>query len=123
MYHGWSDPGISAAGTVDYFEQMVKKVGGQNEADAFARLFMIPGMHHCSGGAGTSSFDMLAVLEQWVEKGIAPASVVASRIVDGQGGADPAALSAPTVARYKGQRQHRRCRQLHLFDKLASTAH
>ena len=27
-YHGWSDPGISAAGTVAYFDQMTKIVGG-----------------------------------------------------------------------------------------------
>ncbi len=62
MYHGWADPGISAAGTVAYYEQMVEEGGGQKDADAFARLYMIPGMHHCSGGAGTSSFDMLPAL-------------------------------------------------------------
>ncbi len=102
MYHGWSDPGISAAGTVDYYEQMVKKAGGQHEADAFARLYLIPGMHHCSGGAGTSSFDMLDVLEQWVEKGIAPASVPASRIVDDKVVRTRPLCPHPTVARYKG---------------------
>ena len=102
MYHGWADPGISATGTVDYYEQMVKKAGGQKEADAFARLYMIPGMHHCSGGAGTSSFDMLDVLEQWVEKGVAPASVPASRIVDDKVVRTRPLCPHPTVARYKG---------------------
>ena len=84
---------------------MVKKAGGQNEADAFARLYLIPGMHHCSGGAGTSSFDMLDVLEQWVEKGIAPASVPASRIVDDKVGEDAAALSSPNRSAIQGNWQ------------------
>ena len=73
-YHGWSDPGISAAGTVAYFEQMTKVVGGQKQADDFARLFMVPGMHHCGGGFGPNTFDMLPALEAWVEKGVAPAA-------------------------------------------------
>lgn len=102
IYHGWADPGISAMGTVDYYEQMVRKAGGQKEADAFARLYMIPGMHHCSGGVGTSSFDMLDVLEQWVEKGIAPASVPASRIVDDKVVRTRPLCPHPAVARYKG---------------------
>jgi feruloyl esterase len=103
LYHGWSDPGISAAGTVDYFEQMTKKVGGQKDADAFARLYMIPGMHHCAGGPGTSTFDMLPVLESWVEKGVAPREVVASRMVDGKVQRTRPLCPHPQVARYSGQ--------------------
>ena len=102
MWHGWADPGISASGTVDYYEQMVKKVGGQQEADSFARLFMIPGMHHCSGGPGPNSFDMLPVLEAWVEKGVAPSQVVASRIVDGKTTRTRPLCPHPQVARYRG---------------------
>lgn len=103
MYHGWSDPGISAAGTVAYYEQMVKAVGGQNDADAFARLYMVPGMHHCGGGPGPNSFDMLPVLESWVEKGVVPASVIASRVVDGQTERTRPLCPHPQVARYRGQ--------------------
>jgi feruloyl esterase len=103
LYHGWSDPGISAAGTVDYFEQMTKKVGGQKDADAFARLYMIPGMHHCAGGPGTSTFDMLPVLENWVEKGVPPQRVIASRSVDGKVERTRPLCPHPQVARYDGQ--------------------
>jgi feruloyl esterase len=49
----------------------------------FFRLFMVPGMQHCSNGPGPNSFDMLTALENWVEKGEAPERVVASRIVGG----------------------------------------
>ena len=103
MYHGWADPGISAAGTVAYYDQMVKVVGGQQEADSFTRLYMVPGMHHCGGGPGPNSFDMLPVLEAWVEKNIAPASVLASRIVDGKVERTRPLCPYPQVARYSGK--------------------
>jgi len=103
LYHGWSDPGISAAGTVAYFDAMVKAVGGRNDADSFARLYMIPGMHHCSGGPGPNAFDLLPDLEAWVERGVAPARVVASRIVDGKTERTRPLCPYPQVARYAGQ--------------------
>lgn len=102
MYHGWSDPGISAAGTVAYYEQMVDVVGGQKSADDFARLFMVPGMHHCGGGPGPNTFDMLPALEAWVEKGVAPAQVVASRVTDGKTERTRPLCPHPQVARYRG---------------------
>jgi feruloyl esterase len=101
-YHGWSDPGISAAGTVAYFDQMTKAVGGQKQADDFARLFMVPGMHHCGGGPGPNSFDMLPALEAWVEKGVAPTAIVASRITDGKVERTRPLCPHPLVATYKG---------------------
>ncbi len=103
MYHGWSDPGISATGTVDYYEQMVKKAGGQNEADAFARLYMIPGMHHCSGGAGTSSFDMLDVAGAVGGEGHCARQRHGITHRRRQGGRTRPLCPHPQVARYKGQ--------------------
>jgi hypothetical protein len=40
------------------------------------RLFMIPGMGHCGGGSGPSTFDVLGVLDTWVETGRAPERIV-----------------------------------------------
>ena len=101
-YHGWADPGISAAGTVAYFDRMTAIVGGRKQADDFARLFMVPGMHHCAGGPGPNSFDMLPMLEAWVEKGIAPDQVIASRITDGRVERTRPLCPHPQVATYKG---------------------
>ena len=56
MYHGWSDPALSAYSTIDYLGQVAKVVGGEANADSFVRLFLAPGMHHCSGGPGPNSF-------------------------------------------------------------------
>src|SRR4029453_849162 len=79
MYHGWNDPSISPLNTINYYESVVatvsKNVGApdaEGRTQEFARLFMVPGMLHCGGGPGPSSFDMLAALEQWVEQKQAP---------------------------------------------------
>lgn len=102
MYHGWSDPGISAAGTVAYYDKMRAIAGGQAAADDFARLFMVPGMHHCGGGPGPNTFDMLPALEAWVENGVAPDSVTASHITDGKADRTRPLCPHPHVATYKG---------------------
>ena len=102
FYHGWADPAISAYGTVDYYERMRAIVGGQREADSFSRLYLVPGMHHCRGGPGPDSFDMLTVLENWIEKGVAPASVIASRSTDGKVARTRPLCPHPQVARYSG---------------------
>ena len=44
----------------------------------WSRLFLVPGMGHCAGGVALDSFDMLSSVVDWVEKGIAPASVTAT---------------------------------------------
>jgi feruloyl esterase len=102
MYHGWADPAISAYGTLDYHEKVTKVVGGPREAETFLRTYFVPGMHHCSGGPGPNSFDMLPVLEDWVERGIAPARVVATHTVDGKVDRSRPLCPHPQVARYSG---------------------
>jgi feruloyl esterase len=79
LYHGLADPAISAYGTEDYYNKVTKIVGGRNEVESFARLYFVPGMHHCRGGDTTDSFDMLTALENWVEKGTAPTAIVAEQ--------------------------------------------
>ncbi|MGE0459792.1 MAG: tannase/feruloyl esterase family alpha/beta hydrolase [Vicinamibacterales bacterium] len=103
LYHGWSDPGISALGTLDYYEQVVRAAGGQGEADRFVRAYFIPGMHHCGGGPGPNQFDMLPVLEDWVERGVAPGAIVASQVVDGRVTRTRPICPHPKVARYNGK--------------------
>jgi feruloyl esterase len=78
QYHGWADPQISALSSVDYYERVLGAMGAGAVMPNY-RLFMVPGMNHCGGGAGTTTFDMLAALEQWVEKGVAPDRINASR--------------------------------------------
>jgi feruloyl esterase len=78
QYHGWSDPQIPPGFSVDYYRSVLKAMGERTVRESY-RLFMVPGMAHCGGGEGTSTFDMLSTLEEWVEKGRAPDRVPASR--------------------------------------------
>ncbi|MGA0805341.1 MAG: DUF6351 family protein [Pseudohongiellaceae bacterium] len=79
FYHGMSDAWFSAMDTVYYYERMAAANGGLQVADGFSRVFMVPGMGHCAGGAQTlDSFDMLGAVVDWVENGKAPDSVVAT---------------------------------------------
>ena len=66
------------------------------------RLFMVPGMLHCTGGPGPSSFDALGALEDWVEKGRAPERVVASHSTNGTVDRTRPLCVYPKVAVYSG---------------------
>jgi hypothetical protein len=104
FYHGASDPIFSALDTVDYIGQLRKKYGA--ETDGFARLFLVPGMNHCGGGPATDQFDMLSVLDKWVDgSGAAPESIRAQarRAPDVPWPGRTRDLCAfPKVASYKG---------------------
>ena len=82
LYHGWADPAISPFGTLAYYQAVVDTAGGLDKAQEFARLFMVPGMFHCSGGNAPSSFDMLGPIQDWVEKGKAPEQIIATQYAD-----------------------------------------
>ena len=83
IIQGWHDDGTSfSLYTIDYYEMVQQAMGGPTATKAFARLFMVPGMAHCGGGAGPNSFDSIAAIESWVEKGHAPASIVATKFDD-----------------------------------------
>lgn len=76
-HHGESDPVFSMYDTENYYESLTSRYGAST-AD-FARLFLIPGMNHCSGGLHTlDSFDPLTAIVNWVEAGKAPDSILAS---------------------------------------------
>jgi peptidoglycan/xylan/chitin deacetylase (PgdA/CDA1 family) len=83
VYHGWQDPVTNALDTISYYEQVRSRQGSQQEIDRFFRLFMVPGLGHCSGGTGATTFDFLSALEGWVERGVAPDRVVASKVENG----------------------------------------
>ena len=109
LYHGWSDADISPLGTIDYYEEAVRTVGGGADAEAalaetqtFFRLFMAPGMGHCRGGPGPDRFDALAALEAWVEEGRAPERIVASKVEDGEVVRTRPLCPYPQVARWSG---------------------
>jgi feruloyl esterase len=102
LYHGWADPAISALGTLDYWSKVGKVVGSSQELASFVSLYLIPGMHHCTGGPGPNEFDMLTVLENWSEKGTTPGPVVATHKTDGKVDRTRPLCPRPQVATYSG---------------------
>src|SRR4029079_2643187 len=82
MYTGLADPVVSPLDTIEYYDSVVRANGGLEATRRFYRFFPVPGMAHCGGGAGTSTFDTLAALEAWVERGISPETIPASRSID-----------------------------------------
>lgn len=76
FFHGVSDPWFSAFDTLAYFDR-ARAANGAEAWDAAARLYMVPGMMHCSGGNAFDSFDLLGPLVDWVENGGAPAAITA----------------------------------------------
>lgn len=94
QWHTWNDSATTPKFTVDYYDQVAKAQGGVETTQNFYRLFMMPGQGHCAGsGTGPSNIgaenqlavsadaahDAVTALMQWVEKGIAPQSLIASR--------------------------------------------
>jgi feruloyl esterase len=101
QYHGWSDPQIAPESSVTYYQSVLEKMGPKDVA-AFYRLFMVPGMAHCGGGEGTSTFNMLAALEEWVEQKKAPEHIAAARTREGGTDRTRPLCPFPQVAKYKG---------------------
>ena len=101
MTYGWADAILQPLMGVKYFEQAVAKNGPKTTE--FFRLFMVPGMAHCGGGVGPDRNDAVTAVIDWVEKGKAPDSLLASKVTGGQVVRTRPLCPYPQVARYKGQ--------------------
>ena len=101
LYTGVSDPVFSAVDLIRYYKEIEQDNGGATEVPSFARLFLVPGMNHCSGGPGLDDFDALGAMQNWVEHGKAPESIVASgRAFPGR---TRPLCAYPLIAKYSGQ--------------------
>ncbi|WP_161554232.1 tannase/feruloyl esterase family alpha/beta hydrolase [Stenotrophobium rhamnosiphilum] len=81
---GTADVAVPPAFTIDYWRKTQASLGTQ--APNTVRMFMVPGMGHCGNGDGprlpgydTGDYDPLTALEKWVEQGIAPDAIIATR--------------------------------------------
>lgn len=114
-YMGWDDPTVPAQANIDYYEN-VKKVMGPI-TDTFFKLYMVPGMGHCRGGAGADQFgqafagnapivdaehDVLEAIVEWVENGNAPSKLIASKVVNNEVTMTRPICPYPMLPRYNG---------------------
>jgi feruloyl esterase len=135
QYHGWGDGAIAPRDSIAFFEKVKAflnrypdpRSSQPSDIQAFYRLFMVPGMQHCSGGPGAVNFgnddiaalsatpddadnDILLALDRWVTEGVAPDKIIASGKIgaDAKSGSEGIRLTRPlcaypAVAHYKGQ--------------------
>ncbi|MFV3386738.1 tannase/feruloyl esterase family alpha/beta hydrolase [Pseudomonas sp. NY15364] len=75
IWHGWSDPHISPINSIAYYEAMKAQLG-ETRTNDFSRLYLLPGVYHCSGGEGPAELDLLTPMMAWVEQGAVPDAIV-----------------------------------------------
>jgi feruloyl esterase len=76
VWHGADDALLSHKDTIRTWRQVTDALGPKSAAAA-TRLYIAPGVNHCSGGDGADSFDALGALMEWVETGRAPGTLTA----------------------------------------------
>jgi hypothetical protein len=110
-YHGWSDGSPPPRSSVDYYRNVVVKMGGAKQTEDFYRLYMVPGMMHCGLGPGPNSFgnlldrsngvdpehNIFSALQQWVEQGKVPSRIVATKYTNDDP-AQPTLMTRPLCA-------------------------
>jgi feruloyl esterase len=99
LWHGWSDAGLSALGTIKYYEDVKAR---DAKVDDYLRMFMMPGVLHCSGGAGPDRVDWVAAIDAWVESGKPPGHILARKISNGVTTRTRPLCPYPQRAVYKG---------------------
>jgi Tannase and feruloyl esterase len=95
QYQGLLDGSIPPAMSTMYYDSVVKQTGDLRTTQDFYRLFLAPGVLHCGFGPGPNSFgnlgprapadashDTLLALETWVERGVAPEQIIATKYVE-----------------------------------------
>jgi feruloyl esterase len=114
LFHGFADPVVPTLNTVAYYERLIasqtredqhekgERKGALRRTQEFARLLLLPGVGHCSGGAGADNFDAGTPLVQWVEHGIAPDQIIASKVTGGVTTFTRPLCPYPALPRYSG---------------------
>jgi feruloyl esterase len=114
LTHGFADPRVPPLNTVAYYERLITsqtrdgrhdegvRTEGLHRTQEFARVFLLPGVGQCSGGAGPDTFNPIGPLVQWVEHGIAPEQIIASNVAGGVTAFTRPLCPYPALPRYTG---------------------
>jgi len=100
LYHGWTDPTIPPGNTINYYSSVLNKMG--KNQDDWMRLFMIPGMNHCGGGAGPNQFSYIGAMERWRESNKAPDQLLGFHVANNRVDMSRPVCKYPQVATYSG---------------------
>jgi Tannase and feruloyl esterase len=100
IWHGWADPALNAISTIKYYRRVEQR---DPSARDNTRLYLLPGVVHCSGGPGSDRVDWLGALVDWVEHGKAPQRLISAKLgADHQPVRTRPACPHPQRAVYKG---------------------
>ncbi|MBU6268173.1 MAG: tannase/feruloyl esterase family alpha/beta hydrolase [Sphingomonadales bacterium] len=95
IWHNFSDEKLTPFSSINWYKRLARNHGGYARVQQQARLFMLPGTSHCSiAGIAPNSFDAMTAMENWVEHGKAPESLLAT-VADHQ--FTPGAVKAPAL--------------------------
>ena len=101
LYHGWADAVVPPEDTIGYYERVKQLLGPETEASV--RLFMVPGMGHCAGGPGATTFDAIGALDQWVTGTMVPDSIPAAHESGGKPLFERPLCAFPKSAQWDGK--------------------
>ncbi len=103
MWQGWADQLIMPQGSIMYYDAVTNFMGGgYAQTQQFFRHFLAPAVGHCSGGNGPQPQNLLQSVVDWVEQGIAPDRITASRTLSGGALQTRPLCPYPAVAKYTG---------------------
>jgi feruloyl esterase len=102
MFAAWEESAIPPRGLLNYYRSVADTMGGMEKTQDFARLFMPAGLGMCPGFMDPDSFDTQKAIEQWVEQGKAPNSILGKNKVSGQAHRTRPVCAWPQSAVYKG---------------------
>ena len=100
-HFGWADTALNPMMSVNYYKNVGATLGVETTSE-FYRLFMVPGMFHCTGGLGTDRFDAMTPLINWVESGSPPDLIPAARVEAGAVTRTRPLCPYPQIATYTG---------------------
>jgi tannase/feruloyl esterase len=100
LLHGTADMAVPPQNTIDYYERLVARFGA-DKLKEFVRFYVVPGFGH-GDGPFQASWDWLAALDNWVEKGEAPANLVTVDTAMSTAGRSRPLCEYPAWPKYKG---------------------
>ena len=100
LAHGLQDVLVSTRATEQYYQRLQSQFG-PSQVDTFARFYEVAGFGHAASSQFNATWDSLTALENWVERGTAPANQTTTDTVGVPGRTRPL-CNYPTFPRYKG---------------------
>lgn len=80
IMHGLSDNLIPPQGSIDYYEKVIKAMGGYESTIDFARFYLLPALDHSFSGAGPNPAEnAFEIVVKWVEEGIVPDEIIGEK--------------------------------------------